>query len=136
MAVLDRRTWILSGLLSLAALSGARAEWNGPSDDGPPGGGPPPWARGRGRRRRHRDDHDCALRALAEGRAKPLSQILPGVEKELGGQAIDVELEHCKGRVVYEIKLLRPDGRLIEVVVDAMTGRPIEDGKKSHGDEL
>ncbi|NVO13322.1 MAG: PepSY domain-containing protein [Rhodoplanes sp.] len=125
---IHRRTLVFAGLALFAGALPVLAQR---------GDGPPPWAgppgggggrgEGRGWRRRHRGDHDCALRALAEGRAKPLSEILPIVEKDLGGQAIDVELEHCQGRIVYEVKLLRPDGRLVEAVVDAMTGKRIED---------
>ncbi|CAL8978261.1 hypothetical protein RHODGE_RHODGE_04371 [Rhodoplanes serenus] len=131
MRIPSRRSLLLGGLAIIASACPALAQ----RGEGRPwgGGGPPPWAggggggRGEGRRRRRRDDHDCALRALAEGRAKPLTEILPAVEKELGGHAIDVELEHCAGRVVYEVKVLRPDGRLVETTVDAMTGKRIED---------
>ncbi|MDC7789081.1 hypothetical protein PQJ75_23310 [Rhodoplanes sp. TEM] len=127
---LPRRSFVLAALALLGGSAPALAQ----RGDGPPwgGGGPPPWAgrgRGEGRRRRHRGDHDCALRALAEGRAKPLSEILPVIEKELGGQVIDVELEHCQGRIVYEVKVLRPDGRLIEGEMDALTGKRIEDAE-------
>lgn len=130
---LPRRTLLLAGLAFLGSAATARAQ----RGDGPPwrGDGPPPWAgrgrgegRGEGRgRRRQRGDHDCALKALSEGRAKPLSELLPVIEKELGGQAIDVELEHCHGRIVYEVKALRPDGKLVEAKVDALTGKPVED---------
>jgi hypothetical protein len=124
MTILGRRNVLLGVLL----LSGFAAVGVAPSAADPGDHGGAPWGEGRRRPRRHRGDHDCALRALAEGRAKPLSEILPPIEKELGGNAIDVELEHCSGRIVYEIKLLRPDGRLIEAVVDAQTGKRIEDG--------
>ncbi|MFD2184777.1 PepSY domain-containing protein [Rhodoplanes azumiensis] len=134
---LPRRSLLLASLALVTAATSAFAQ----RGDGPPwgGGGPPPWAgrgrgdgrygegRGEGRRRRQRGDHDCALKALSEGRAKPLSELLPVIEKELGGQAIDVELERCHGRIVYEVKALRPDGKLVEVKVDALTGKPIED---------
>jgi uncharacterized membrane protein YkoI len=115
MASFDRRTVLLAGALSLLGIAGAAAQF----DDGPPF---------RHRHRGHRrDDHDCARRALAEGRAKPLTEILPAVEKALGGQAIEIELEHCSGRIVYEVKALRPDGQLVEAKVDAMTGKILED---------
>jgi uncharacterized membrane protein YkoI len=114
MAKFDRRTIVLLGAaLGLGGVSRARAQFDEPY---------------RHRHRGHRrDDHDCARRALAEGRAKPLTEILPGVESALGGQAIEIELEHCSGRIIYEIKVLRPDGQLIEAKVDAMTGKIVED---------
>jgi hypothetical protein len=124
-----RRRLPLAGLALLIGLSAAVAQPVGPPAGPSWSGGPPPWAgRGEGHRRRHhRGDHDCAMRALADGRAKPLSELLPTIEKELGGQVIDVELEHCHGQIVYEVKVLRPDGRLVEAEVDALTGKRIEE---------
>ena len=104
---------MLAGVFSVVGIAGAGAQFDEPR---------------RHRQRRHgRGDHDCARRALEEGRARPLSEILPKVESALGGQAIEIELEHCSGRIMYEVKVLRPDGQLIEAKVDALTGTIIED---------
>ena len=113
MSGFDRRSILLGGALGAFGIGAAGAQFEEPFRHG--------------RRRHGRGDHDCARRALAEGRAKPLTEILPAVELALGGQAIEIELEHCSGQIVYEIKLLRPDGQLIEAKVDAMTGKIIED---------
>jgi uncharacterized membrane protein YkoI len=107
----------------LLGIPGAAAQF------GPPHGFGGPYGPGEQRRNRHRrrDDHDCARRALEEGRARPLAEILPAVESALGGQVIEVELEHCDARIVYEVKVLRPDGRLVEAEVDAMTGEVLKE---------
>lgn len=80
----------------------------------------------RRRRRRHRhrhvDDHEFARRALQEGRARPLADILATAKESIGGEVIGVELEERAGAMVYELKVLRPNGELVELRVDALTG--------------
>jgi uncharacterized membrane protein YkoI len=66
-------------------------------------------------------DHERARRALEEGRARPLAEILDRVGGQLGGEVVGVEFEREKGRYIYEFKVVAPDGRLREVYVDAMT---------------
>jgi uncharacterized membrane protein YkoI len=66
-------------------------------------------------------DHDRARRALAEGRARPLSEILVLLEGRLGGEMVGVRFKRKGGRYVYELKVVTPSGRLREVYVDAMT---------------
>jgi uncharacterized membrane protein YkoI len=69
------------------------------------------------------DDHLLAKRALEEGRILPLSDILAKVKAEIPGKEIEVELEAEDGILIYELKMLRPDGRVQEVEVDAATGK-------------
>ncbi len=69
------------------------------------------------------DDHDEARRAVASGELKPLSDILAILEKEFAGRVLEVELERHRGnRLVYEIELLTPDGRVLEIKYDGRTG--------------
>ncbi|WP_373510155.1 PepSY domain-containing protein [Thiocapsa sp.] len=72
-----------------------------------------------------RHDHDRARHALQQGEVRPIAEILQRVADEVPGEVIEVELERKKwlgtGRWVYEIKLIAPDGRLVEVLVDAST---------------
>lgn len=85
-----------------------------------------------GRRRRHRrrhrrghrhfHDQDIARRALQDGRALPLAAILAKTKETIGGDVIGVELEEQDGAMVYEFKVLRPDGELAEMRVNALTG--------------
>jgi hypothetical protein len=58
------------------------------------------------------DDHERVRAARKAGRVLP-------------GEVLEVELEHGHGRLIYEIKLLRPDGRLAELRYDAATGEPV-----------
>lgn len=67
-------------------------------------------------------DHNRASRAVEEGRAQPLAELLNKVQASLGGEVIGVELKRKDGRLVYKLKVVTPTGRLQEVSVDAMTG--------------
>ena len=79
------------------------------------------------RRRRHRyghrhlHDHEVARRALQEGRARPLADILTIAKDNIRGEVIGVELEERAGAMVYELKVLRPNGELVELYLDALT---------------
>lgn len=68
-----------------------------------------------------RDDHDRARRALEAGEVLPLSEILAAVEAVRPGRVIEVELERDDGRWVYELELVAPDGRILEIEIDAAT---------------
>lgn len=67
-------------------------------------------------------DHDRARRAVEVGEIKPLRDILPEAEKTFGGQLIEAELERKDGRMVYELKLLTVEGRILKVYYDARSG--------------
>ena len=68
-------------------------------------------------------DHDRARQALAAGEILPLQAILDRVGRE--GQIMEVELERHDGRWIYEIKLLRGDGSLAKLKLDARNGKPL-----------
>jgi uncharacterized membrane protein YkoI len=72
-----------------------------------------------------RHDHDRARHALQQGEVRPIAEILRRVEAEVPGEVIEVELERrtrsAEMAWVYELKLIAPDGRLLEVLVDAPT---------------
>ena len=71
-------------------------------------------------------DFERALDAVARGEILRLGEILPRIEKEFGGRAIETEIETEHGRWVYEFEILTSDGRLFEVDVDAVTGETLE----------
>jgi len=71
-------------------------------------------------------DFERALDAVARGEILRLGEILPRIEKEFGGRAIETEIETEHGRWVYELEILTSDGRLFEVDVDAVKGETLE----------
>ncbi|WP_221934186.1 PepSY domain-containing protein [Tepidimonas sediminis] len=77
------------------------------------------WADGGGDQRRARE-------AVLAGEIRPLAEILQRVQPLLDGEIIATELEREHGRWVYEFKVLRPDGRLVEWYVDARDGRVLK----------
>lgn len=68
------------------------------------------------------DDHDRARRAVEEGRALPLRDILARAQADRLGQVLEVELEDERGVLVYEVKILSADGRVMKLYYDAQTG--------------
>jgi uncharacterized membrane protein YkoI len=80
-------------------------------------------ATGLGRSLADDDDHLLARRALEEGRVLPLSEVLAKVKSQIPGKVIEVELEVEDGVLVYDLKLLTTNGRLMEVEVDAASGK-------------
>lgn len=70
--------------------------------------------------------HDRAHRARARGEIRPLEDILPAVRARYPGELAEIELEREHGVWVYEIKVIDPAGRLLEIEVDARTGGIIE----------
>ena len=78
------------------------------------------------RRRRGREDdddkradHDAAARARAAGEIRPLTEIIDHVKLTHPGEIVGIELDREHGRWVYEIKLIAPGGRFLEIYVDA-----------------
>lgn len=71
-------------------------------------------------------DHERARRAREAGEIVPLSTVLASVEREFEGTVVEVELEREDGRWVYEVELLTPSGRVLELTYDATNGRFLE----------
>lgn len=69
------------------------------------------------------DDHELARRALEEGRVLPLADILAKVKAARPGKVLELELETEDGQLVYDLKILTPEGRVQEIEVDAATGK-------------
>lgn len=67
-------------------------------------------------------DQDIARRALIEGKARPLSEIMAKVEGNLGGHIIEVEFDREGDRFMYDFTVLQSSGRILEFEVDALTG--------------
>ena len=72
------------------------------------------------------NDHDVARRALEAGQILPLRDILARAEAAYPGQMLDADLESEGGRLVYEIKVLSPDGHVVKLLYDARTGEMLK----------
>jgi uncharacterized membrane protein YkoI len=66
---------------------------------------------------------EAAKRLLSEGRIKPLAEVLDAVKRQVPGEMLEVELELEETGYVYELKLLRPDGKVQEIEADAASGK-------------
>ena len=75
-------------------------------------------ARSRDRNR----DQDIARQALQRGEVLPIARILELVAQHQRGDVIEVQLDERRGRLEYEIRILTPQGRVRELVLDARTG--------------
>lgn len=110
-------------LLALATASlpvAALAQGAGPDDD-----------------REVAADSDLALAAVARGEIQPLSALLPRLAERFPGEVLDIELDlDAEGRIdEYEFEVLTPEGRLIEVDMDAATGEVTEVGDEGPEDD-
>lgn len=80
------------------------------------------------------DDHDRALQALERGEVLPLGRILVLAQRAVGaGRVIGIEFDRDDGRYIYELELVTRDGQLIELEMDAATGRILELERGHHG---
>lgn len=71
----------------------------------------------------HGRDHDLARQALLNGDVLPLETILDKIGQEQAGTPIKIEFDHDDGVYSYKIKLLRKDGSLAKLKVDATSGK-------------
>lgn len=77
-----------------------------------------------------RQDHDVARQALAAGEILPLRKVLERIERTHPGEVLEVELERENGRWVYEVKLLRRDGGVQKLLLDARDGTLLDQRSK------
>ena len=71
-------------------------------------------------------DEDRARAAVQSGEVLPLEQVLAQLRGGVTGEVSSIELEKEGGIWVYEFKVISPHGRMMEVSVDAKTGKLIE----------
>ncbi len=70
-------------------------------------------------------DHERARAALESGEILPLQEIIAKVEPIYPGQILEVELDRDDDLWIYEIKLVRDNGVLMKIKLDASDGRLI-----------
>lgn len=83
----------------------------------------------------HHDDSENSgkqnkLRAVRDAVAKskilPLSEVKAIVVEQFGANIVDIEIDQEKGLWIYEFKIISKSGRLVEIYIDAKTGRILE----------
>jgi uncharacterized membrane protein YkoI len=67
-----------------------------------------------------------ASRGAASGEFIPLARIVTAVREQYPGKIVETEFESEDGRPYYEFYILGQEGRLIEIKVDARTGRYLD----------
>jgi uncharacterized membrane protein YkoI len=68
-------------------------------------------------------DHDQAFKAVREGKAMPLEQLLALVRVRFDGVVVHTRLEQENGVWMYELKIVDRNGRMREIYVNAKTGK-------------
>ncbi len=71
-------------------------------------------------------DHDRAQRARESGEIRPLEEIMAVVRERFPGEVAQIDLERERGVWLYEFKVIDRTGRLLEIKIDAATGRVAE----------
>jgi uncharacterized membrane protein YkoI len=73
------------------------------------------------------EEAERASRGVATGEFVPLAKIIAALRERYEGEIVETELEsEGSDQPYYEFHLLRPDGHLIEIRVDARSGRYIQ----------
>jgi uncharacterized membrane protein YkoI len=70
-------------------------------------------------------DHERARALLEQGKILSLSEIMKQANSRVPGKILEVELEEKGGKVVYEIEFLSEHNVVMEMLIDARTGRLI-----------
>lgn len=71
------------------------------------------------------DDHEDALKAVKNGRAVPLKQVLASFKTDFGATILDVALMQMEDALRYRITFVDADGRVRRVYYFAETGELI-----------
>ena len=62
-------------------------------------------------------------RGFREGRRAPLQQVLRSIESRTPGRLLDASVQDRDGRQVYRVRWAGDDGRRLDYLVDAESGR-------------
>ncbi|QSX31781.1 peptidase M4 [Shewanella cyperi] len=78
----------------------------------------------------HESEKDLSSQVLdwvAQGRVLPLDSLLQRYQGRLDGRLLDLEVEQEGDRIIYELEILRQNGQVIEIKLDAATGEWLTD---------
>lgn len=70
-------------------------------------------------------DQDRARRAVKDGEAIELRKVMASIRRKFGGRIVNVSLRRSGARLIYKIRLIDKDNRLLNLVVNARTGQII-----------
>lgn len=70
-------------------------------------------------------DHERARTLLEQGKILSLSEIMKQVGTQVSGKILEVELEEEDGLIVYKIEFLDAHDVVMEMLIDARTGKLI-----------
>lgn len=69
---------------------------------------------------------DAVHEAVEKGTLKPLPELKSIVGARFPGEIVRIEPHRKRGMITYEFKVLQEDGRLVEIEMDAASGRILE----------
>lgn len=96
---------------------------DGGGDDGGGGGDNSGSGHGGGKGKGKHGDQKRAKDAVKNGSARPLPEILNAVSSQYPGKVIDVRLNRRSDALMYDVKVITLEGKLIHVRVDAASAR-------------
>lgn len=69
---------------------------------------------------------DAVHEAVEKGMLKPLPDLKTIIKGRFPGEIVRIKPHRKQGIITYEFKVLQPDGRLVEIEMDAASGRILE----------
>lgn len=61
------------------------------------------------------------------------AEVAARVQRQYGGQVLDIQRIRANNTAAYRVKLLQPSGRVKLLLIDADSGRPLSKAKKKTG---
>ncbi len=61
------------------------------------------------------------------------AEVAARVQRQYGGQVLDIQSIRANNTAAYRVKLLQPSGRVKLLLIDADSGRPLSKAKKKTG---
>ncbi len=74
------------------------------------------------------NDHDQALEAYEHGEIQSLADIIRALHEKVGGQVVDVTLDHSGDTWTYRLTVITDAGKRVQVLVDARSMAITEGG--------
>ncbi len=74
-----------------------------------------------------REQQEEARSGVRQGQMAPLGNVIQGIGRRSPGRSLDAGIEYEGGRAVYRVRWLMSNGRRVDYIVDAATGRIISE---------